>query len=303
MKIAYLIITHNNPLLLKRVIHTLSNQDCTFFIHVDKKSDIHQFSGLEADNIFVCERRIPVFWGEFSQVEATLLLLNEAMKHPTGYSYFILISGSDYPLRSGDYILGFLNRNSGMEFINIKKMPAPGFPISKLTKLRYASDQPVRRFVSRTLGKLGMARRGYQTALIDMEPYCGNTWWALSRDAVAYILEFTESHPAFVNYFRHAFTSDEMFFHTILGNSLFAERFRRSLVYLDWPLNTNHPAVLSERHVRLFEKQEKVWIDDEWGSGEALFARKFSDENLSVIDQIDAMIGRVDSNVGNLPSA
>lgn len=50
--------------------------------------------------------------------------------------------------------------------------------------------------------------------------------------------------------------------------------------------------MLNEDHVRFFEAQEKVWIEDEWGSGEMLFALKFSDDRLDLIDRLDEMIKR-----------
>ena len=44
--------------------------------------------------------------------------------------------------------------------------------------------------------------------------------------------------------------------------------------------------------MRFFESREKIWVEDEWGSGEVLFARKFSDESLDLVDRIDEMIRR-----------
>lgn len=298
MKIAYLMLVHTTPHIVKRAIQTLSTEDCAFFVHADKKSEIEQFSCIGGDNVFFCEPRIPVYWGEFSQVEASLLLIREAARHPNQFDYFNLMSGSDFPLRSGRYICEFLERNRGLEFMNLKRMPAPGFALSKINELRYPSDQPVRRFVSRAFAKLGMATRDYRKWLMGMAPYCGSQWWALSRDAVEYVMRFTASNPEFVEFFRHALTSDEMFFHTILGNSDYSGRVRRNLVYLDWAPDESHPAILTETHVGRFEKEERIWVEDEWGAGEVLFARKFAAENLPLIDRMDQMILRKDGGLG-----
>lgn len=303
MKIAYLILAHRNPQLIKRAIDRLSTKDCAFFIHIDQKSDLRRFSRCNGNNVSFCEHRIPVYWGEFSQVEATLLLMSQAINHAHHFDYFILMSGSDYPLKSGEYIQEFLDRHRGEEFLNLAKLPAPGFPLYKINKVRHPSDQPVRRFFTRALGKIGFARRDFRKSLGGMAPYCGSTWWALSRDAIEYILQFDASHPQFAKYFRDTFTSDEMFFHTILGNSDFRDRIRRNLVYLDWSDGGNHPADLGEEHLDLFEKQERIMVKDEWGCGEALFARKFSDEGLAVIDRLDQIILRKDRNLTSTKSA
>ena len=87
---------------------------------------------------------------------------------------------------------------------------------------------------------------------------------------------------------------EESFFHTILGNSPFCERTRRSLLYRDWSIPGHHPAMLNESHVRVFEERTTVWIEDQFGCGEALFARKFSDDSLFLLEAIDAMDKRKD---------
>jgi hypothetical protein len=292
MKIAYLMLTHKNPRLLKRAIEALSSESCAFFIHIDLKSDIREFSGIGGKHIFVSEERMPVYWGEFSQVEATIRLIRQALGSSAKYDYFVLLHGSDYPLRSSGYIQRFLEENRGCEFMSMVKMPAPGYPLSKINKLRYPSDKPVRRFASRALAKLGLVQRDYRKYLGRLEPYAGDACWVLSRDACHYILEFAERNPQVETYFRNTFTSDEMFFHTILGNSPFISRTRSSLLYTDWSIPGAHPKMFNDAHITFFEQQQKVWVEDQSGSGEALFARKFSDERLDLLDRIDAMIDR-----------
>lgn len=294
MKVAYLLLVHDNPQLLKRAIEMLSCGGCDFFIHLDRKSDMSRFELIRRPNVHFVEPRLRVHWGEFSQVEATMLLLRLALGSPANYDYFIFLQGSDYPLRSGDYIRDFLEENRGSEFLSSVRMPAPGYPLSKINKVRYPSDKPVRRFTSRALGKLGLARRDYTKYLSGLSAFGGQAWWALSRDACQYIVDFTNSNPHVEKYFRNTFTSDEMFFHTILGNSHFHNRLRRSLVFVPttWSIPGEQRHKIRERHVSFFASQEKAFIVDEWGKVEALFARKFSDDDLDLIDQIDSMINR-----------
>jgi hypothetical protein len=292
MKIAYLMLFHKDPRLLKRAIETLSSGDCGFFVHIDQKSDIRGFSAISGDNISFCKQRIPVYWGQFSQIEATMLLVRQALGSSANYDYLIFLQGSTYPLRSGGYIERFLEKNRGWEFMNLVKMPAPGYPLSKINTLTYPSDMPVRRFAARALAKLGLAQRDYRKYLKGLEAYSGNAWWALSRDACQYLAEFVTSNPHVEEYFRKTLVPDESFFHTILGNSPLRPRIRRSFVYADWSTRGSHPAMLNEEHMRIFAAQEKVWVEDEWGPGEMLFARKFSDERLDLLQQIDEMIER-----------
>ncbi len=298
MKIAYLILAHQNPRLLKRMIGTLSSRNCAFFIHIDKKTVIREFLQIEGENIFFTEERVPVYWGEFSLVQASLLLLRQALMSPEGYDYFVLLSGSDYPLRSGAYVERFIQERNGYEFMNLVKVPAPGKPISRINTLRYPSTKPIRRFLFRGLAKLGLGRRDYRRYLGSLEPYSGIQWWALSRSACRYLLDFIDANQQLQRFFENVFAADEAFLQTILGNSAFKSRIRRNFVYLDWPTGP-HPAMINEEHIRLFEAEQKICVQDVYGEGEVLFARKFSDDRLDLVDRIDAMIRRKEATTLN----
>jgi hypothetical protein len=294
MRIAYLVAAHRNPQLLKRAIEVLSCDDCAFFIHIDRKSKIEDFAGVSDKRVVFSERRIPVYWAEFSGVQAILLLLRQAMQRPEHYDSFVLLQGSDYPLRSSRYIGKFLDENRSVEFMSMVKMPneAAGKPISRISTLTIPSDKPVRRFAARVAAKLGLLQRDYRKFLGDMEPYSGSACWTLTRDACQYILEFIEHSPRVEEYFRTTSAPDEMFFHTILGNSRFASRIRRNLLYEDWSARGSHPAMIGEQHTKFFDAQERICVNDVYGSGEVLFARKFSDDNLGILQRIDDMIRR-----------
>jgi hypothetical protein len=288
MKIAYLILAHNNPRVLTRAIAQLSTDDCAFFIHIDRKSNIDDFSAIQGQNIYYCDHRVPVYWGDFSQVEAILTLLRTAQKHQP--DYYLLISGSDYPLRSGRYIHDFLEANRGLEFINLVKVPAPGKPLSRINTLRYPRSKPVRHLVSRALAKIGLAQRNCAEFLGGVEPYSGGTWWCLTSEACQYVLDFVDRNRGFVRFFEDMFAPDEAFFHTILANSRFRSKIRRNLHYEDWSEQGSHPAFIEEKHVTLLRETPKVYVKDNFGNGEVLFARKFSENNQLVLDLLDEMI-------------
>lgn len=291
MKIAYLIFGYKNPKLMRRTIAHLSSENCAFFIHIDSKSNMHDFAAIRGENIFFTER-IPVYWAEFSGVRAILILIRNALSDIQHFERLVLLSGSEYPLRSGEYIHSFFESNRKTEFINIVKMPnlEAGKPISRITTIRHPLRHPVRRFVFRTLAEAGLAQRNHRKHLRDLEPFGGNTWWALTREACEYILDFEQRYPHLTKYFEQVFSPEEYFIHTILGNSRFMAGQQRSLIYEDWSAKTGHPAMIKENHISFFEAQKKVWVNDVFGSGELLFARKFSDENLGLLERIDKMI-------------
>ena len=292
MKIAYLVFAYKNPKLLQRVIEKLSTEDSAFFIHIDEKSDIKQFRSIGGSNVFFTKRRISVYWAEFTGIEAILLLIREALSKETKYEYFVLLSGSDYPLKSAQYIHNFLDANRGAEFISLVKVPAPGKPLARINTRRFPSTKPVRRFIFRALAKVGLAKRDYRKFLVGMEVYSGNTWWALSREACQYIVDFDRCNRYVAQFFSELFAPEESFFHTILGNSRFRSRVKRNLLYEDWIGQGAHPEMPDDQHIARLEEHAILEIDDGFGAGELLFARKFSDENLALLDRMDAMISR-----------
>jgi len=290
MKIAYLVFAYKNPLLLERVIAKLSTVESAFFIHIDQKSRMEEFSRIGGKNVFFTEKRIPVYWAEFTGIEAILLLVRQALASTEKYRYFVLLSGSDYPLRSASYIHAFLDRNSGAEFVDMLKVPAPGKPLSRINTLRPPSTKPVRRFLARILAKMGLAQRDYRGFLGNLEVYAGNTWWALTREACQYVVEFEERNSHVGRYFQDVFAPEEAFFHTILGNSSFKSKIRRNLLYEDWSASIAHPAMINDRHIAFFNERNEVHVNDVFGDGELLFARKFSDGNLELLERMDDMI-------------
>jgi len=301
MKIAYLFFAYKNPKLIERAIQRLTSENSAFFVHIDAKIDINQFAELRGDNVYFTRERLTVHWAEFTGVEAILLLMREALFAPGDFDYFVLMSGSEYPLRSKEYIEKFFEENRGQEFITMAKTDAPGDPLLRLNTLRYPSTRPVLRFASRMLAKIGLARRDYRKHLRNLEPYSGITWWALSRDACQYILEFNQSDHVLNKFLKYTFAPEEIYIHTILGNSPLKSNIRANLLFEDWsPRNKVRslraqwhglPSMINETHCDLFEANEKVSVTPN-GLGELLFARKLSDENLSIVDRLDKMICR-----------
>ena len=292
MKVAYLILAHHMPDNVNRLCNALSSNGSGVFVHWDKKVGreipIESVDG----RITVLKQRIPVYWGDFSAVEAALKLLRAAHDSDVGFDRFILMSGSDYPLRSQSYINQFFCNNRDTEFIDLHRMPAEqrGKPISRLTryKLRPSDSRLVNEIKKFMIGKKLLPRyRNYNVVFDGMHPYAGSAWWALSREAVSYVLDFVANRRPFVNYYRHTEVPDESFFHSILGNSVFRSKIRNSLTYVDWSAGGPHPSVMTDEHIRRFTAEKPCRASSGQGSTEVLFARKFSDDSDKLIAQLE----------------
>ena len=295
MRIAYLFFAYKNPELMQKTIDHLSSPDSAFFIHIDKKVDISLFESIQGEHVFFTDRREVVYWGEFSGVRAILILIRQALADMRNYDYFVLLSGSEYPIRSGGYIRRFLETHRGTEFMTLVKMPAAGKPLSRINTLRLPSNRPVGRLIGRVLAKCGMAQRDFRKYLGNLEPYSGHTWWALSKEACQHISDYEKQNKNVVKFFENVYGPEESFFQTILGNSQFQSRMRRNLFYEDWSACGGHPEMISQKHVALFQSQDEVCVQDSHGPGELLFVRKLSDESMDVVRQLDEMVKRKES--------
>jgi hypothetical protein len=300
-RVAFLILAHENPRHLERLIRALPTDQSRVFVHLDRKSRTDRFGFLKGSpSVESLEDRVKVYWSDFSMVEATLQLMRQAMAHPAGFERFVLLSGVDYPLRSAGYIERFFEANHASEFINMTPMPNDelGKRLWRLTLYKARSGEPIARNIGRrVLFRLGLRprHRDYRPVFGELQPYAGDQWWALTRDACEYVLAFVEQRPEVVEYFRNTPFPDEMFFQTLLANSPFGERVRRSLTFVEWKRRgDSHPAVLDATHVERFRAAPEFRVSDWYGDEEMLFARKWPEASEEFVAVLDEMIAEKD---------
>lgn len=294
MNLAYLILAHNNPNHLQKLIKALDNPDVHFFVHIDRKKDILPFQNqISSNKVTFISERTTIFWGEFSIVQATIDLIRAALSKRK-FDYLILISGSDYPLKNAQYIKEFFQINKGSQFITSVAMPneKAGKGLNRLYEyqITFPSNhiilRAIKRIINFIINKILRWRRDYQKVLGDLKPYAGSQWWALSGDACSYILNFIEKRPKVVSFFQNTLVPDESFFHTILGNSHFQASIKPNLTFTKWG-NSVHPEYITVEILQDFQGMDAISRNTIAGYGEALFARKFAPDSDAVIKFID----------------
>ncbi len=272
MTIAYLIQAHDHYAHLRRLIQSLDAPNVRFYIHIDKRSELPD---LEGHDITFIEDRVAVHWGGFSQVQATLNLLKEAIAG--SHDYYALISGKDYPIRPNQYLLQQLAE--GGEFIHLQKLGEDPFaPLSRY-KYYYFTDRYNRRdrhslqtkvflLLQRLLRKLRISKA------LPFPLFTGASWFVLSHDCVNYILKEVQANKKYRSFFRYGFCADESFFQTIIGNSSFRKTVKPNCTFADWTANPG-PAFISKAHWQELKTSDKF------------FARKFTDDSTELIEMIE----------------
>ena len=304
-RVAFLVLAHHQPRHVARLAAALAHPDARVFLHVDAKSDLAPFrEALAGVDVSVLERPLPVFWGGFSIVAATLRLLEEAAR-AGDFARFCLLSDSDFPIRpAGEIVRRLLT--SDREFLRVAESLASGGSraavegrhfndVALLNPRRMTGGVWRRRArrVARSAVRVANAvlpRRVFPAGLV---PYKGSQWWCLTGPCVAHVRDFVRRNPEYVRFHRHVHCPDEIFFHSIVKASPFADRIShdldrpvddgvRGVHYVVW--KSGAPTVLRERDFPAL------------ATSSALFARKFAEP------RSDALRERITAELLQAPS-
>lgn len=102
---AYLFLAYKNTYVLEKTLRLIDDERNDIYIHVDLKSNISDFEiyrGIVKKSNLYFTKRINCHWAAFSQLNATLILLEEASKNH--YAYYHLLSESCMPLKTQNEI-------------------------------------------------------------------------------------------------------------------------------------------------------------------------------------------------------
>lgn len=81
MKVAFLMQCHKNPKQINLLLKALKHPQVDVFIHVDSKNENIRENIEKIDGVYLLPKKdcVDVQWAQFSQVQATLNLLNAAI--------------------------------------------------------------------------------------------------------------------------------------------------------------------------------------------------------------------------------
>lgn len=231
-RIAYVILAHQLPEQLVRLVRRLHTPDARFLIHVNRRSDDAVLEAVRAglsDLDGVCYlRRHRLHWGGFGHVRATLEGLEELRRQSADYDYVMLMTGQDYPIKPAAEIERRLGEAGGASFLHHDRVPG-GVPDG----MRRITDWHERRVgVARGWHLSLPLRRRMPDGLV---PWGGSSYWWLSREAAEHVMRWVDEHPRSYRFFRHVDVPDEVFFQTILMNSPLRDRVvNDELRLVDW---------------------------------------------------------------------
>lgn len=296
MKFAYLIIAHNEPLVFSRLISLLDDSDNDIYIMIDKKSNIRDFNSITTkfSNVFFVPR-VNVKWGDYSQIQAELILLTNACRKK--YDYYHLLSGVDLPIKSNPYIQNFFENHNHQEFVGI--MPDKTNTVNTQRRYKYYH------FLKKYYGKHRNIASITDAFLIRLQQYAGidrtkkfkinymggSNWFSITHSFASYVVS---KQKEIYNMFRFTDRCDEIFLQTLFYNSSY---------YSNAVVNSADDNEQSMRLIDWKRGQPYTWrmTDlEEIMSSQMLFARKFSTvdaDQREIVNKIYSVITR--ENVQN----
>ncbi|WP_167505967.1 beta-1,6-N-acetylglucosaminyltransferase [Desulfosediminicola flagellatus] len=227
MKVAFVLLAHEEPDLLRPLITSLLAAGANVFAHHDvngtgdleksfEKWGIADLGG----NLFIAPK-VQVRWGEWSIIEATLNCLDLARKQNDDSDFYMLISGSCMPVKPIALLAKHLEANpyDHIEAVNAleHRWVKDGIQEPRWEKYHFFNwryNQSLFDLSLKLQSKIGIKRKLPLNHIAHM----GSQWWCLRRGTIHKILSLIDDNSNLCRFFKKTWVPDELFFQTLVAN-------------------------------------------------------------------------------------
>ncbi|EPZ00792.1 glycosyl transferase [Mannheimia haemolytica D35] len=247
--------------------------------------------------------RISVNWGDYSQIQAEMLLFKKAHRN-SSYAYYHLLSGVDLPLVSQDTIHQFFDKHQGKEFLTI--VSKESFERNKIydrVRIHYwAPHISERTFSNKLIGKF--FQKFIRSSELYMKRICSADKFKTFGTALGYASQWVSITDELVtilldeelwirDVFSHSLFCDELFIPTIINKYGWESR----IYYSKGMVNDPEEFQGNLRYINWWDGSPYTWTDssEDFSSLEKainrghFFARKFDIQTYpAMIDFIKA---------------
>jgi hypothetical protein len=276
MKIAHLILAHNKPQQLARLIEKLEDADSYIFIHLDKKIDMAPFEYLkEMPRVFFIANRVKIIWGAYNMVEATINSFKEIANAGIDFGFVNLLSGQDYPIKPIKAFINYLDEHPNGIFMSYLGFETEWQEaMARINQYHFTNYNIKGKYIAQRIINKISPSRVFPNSLI---PVGRSQWFTIPLVCVQYILDYWSGNKELQKFIKLTWAPDEFIFQTILYNSIFRPNMvNHNLRFMIWEPEGKSPLLLTSSNFEQVINSEKY------------FARKFDadiDENiLNLID-------------------
>lgn len=282
MKHAYLIIAHGDQQMLEYLLDALIDERNNLFVHIDTKANSINLQQLER-KYKSCQvwfyKEINVRWGQESQVECEMFLLDKSLSQGK-HDYYHIISGADYPIKSLDEIDAFFEKNRGREFVHYDQKEANAealrrvfylHPFNKMYKV--TSSKVIHRlfFMADNLAVSLQHLVGYKKVCEYHVIQKGCNWCSITQELAEYV-KFNEDK--ITTLIRKSRCADEVFIQTLVENSIFKERLYLKSYNNDYASCSRF--IVWDENNKKSPKTLNIADYEQINNAEAVFGRKFN---------------------------
>ena len=206
--VGFVLLTHNKPKQIVRLIDTLNRVFCSPPIachHDFTKCNLP--SEAFKKNISFVRPHIATDWGRFSVVEATLLALQLLYKSGNSPDWFVLLSGADYPIKPAERILHDLVTDKYDAYIEHERITYNKYQSDwqELCHKRYCSLTFRVPFTSRVaVLRAPLLTRPFLPFSNNFSCFAGEFWFCANRKAAEHIIQFHREMPALASHYRRS---------------------------------------------------------------------------------------------------
>ena len=270
MKHAFLIIAHNEYPVLEVLLSMLDDERNDIYLHIDKRATelFQQIKKVKMQKagFYLIENPIKVYWGDISQVQVEYLLFETALSHGP-YAYYHLLSGTDLPIKSQDYIHAFFQQNAGKEFVGFwqdaahqRDLERKVFRYYFFTK-RLKDKEHLLHGITALIRNLILAvqKISHYRRKQTFEFKKGGNWISITENAVKYLLQYKEIVLNRMKYTMHC---------------------------------TNNANTGSMREIDWEHGSPYIWQDHDYQTlinSNKIFARKFNSNQMGVVYKIQKL--------------
>jgi hypothetical protein len=244
LKLAYLIVAHRYPEQLARLVDSIYDESNYYLIHMDSKAGAECHAAVRElvrhyPNVSSLPSR-PVRWCGYSTVRVILAGIRQLLRDASDWSFFLNLTGQDFPLQSQTAIRTFLKGHQEREFLEYMDPLTTAYWRNPLDRIQNVYvEVPWERSIRR-VPKLRFDR---QWLLRGASWYGGSEYMMLTRRFCGYLS--SADLGSLQLFFRNTWAPSEGYFQTVVMNSPFKDTvINDNRRYIDWTKGPEGPRIL-----------------------------------------------------------
>lgn len=290
--LGFILVTHNQPDQLRRLVDTINimfDYPSIVCHHNFSITPLNQenFSG----NVKFVHPHVETKWGKFSTIEAEIRALRVLYQASNAPDWFIILSGSDYPIKSAAEITQYLSTSAYDAFIHHELVQYNHLE-SRWQQLGYQRYCTVKTWIP-AVGTNGRLKKRFITLLkkpslvkfftpfSDSFPcFVGDHFFCGNNRIAEYLLSHYEAAASLRKYYQKCtIFPTESYYQTVLCNAQKFNLCNDNLRYVDWSSEGAHPKILGMEDLPLLL------------ASSAHFARKFDlCKDIEILNELDKRI-------------